>query len=330
MQIAVLAAGAWGTALAISLAGQHRVALWARDAAQAAAMARSRSNARYLPGTMFPPNLRVVEDFVQAVTGAELAIIATPLAGLRETARQVQAVAPGVPVVWLCKGLEVATGQLPHSIAADELDADTPRGVLSGPSFAQEVAAGLPTALTLASRDHDFAQRTALALHHPRLRIYSSDDVLGVEIGAAVKNVMAIAAGVCDGMNLGLNARAALITRGLAEITRLGVTLGARAVTFMGLAGLGDLVLTCTGDLSRNRRVGLALAEGRKLPEILASLGHVAEGVPAAREVCRLAERSGVEMPITCAVARMLFEGQAPGLAVEELMGRDPKDERLG
>lgn len=325
MRIAVLGAGAWGTALAIALARRHQVRLWARDAAQAAAMRATRINARYLPDAALPETLRVEADFAAAAGGSELNLIATPLAGLRETLRRLRAVAPGTPLLWVCKGLEAGSQRLPHQIVAEELGEGAACGALTGPSFAEEVARGLPTALTLASTDSGFAEKTAQALHDTRLRVYASHDVVGAEVGGAVKNVMAIAAGIADGMGFGLNARAALITRGLAEITRLGLALGGKRETFMGLAGMGDLILTCTGDLSRNRRVGLALAKGQPLERILRELGHTAEGVSSAREVAALAQRLGIDMPITRAVKGILHDGVPASEAVEQLLGRDPK-----
>jgi glycerol-3-phosphate dehydrogenase (NAD(P)+) len=325
MKIAVLGAGAWGTALAIAFTRRHEVALWARDSALAAAMSAKGENARYLPGAVLPPALRIEADFAAAVSGTELNVIATPLAGLRDTLRRLHAVAPSTPVIWVCKGLEAGSQRLPHQIAAEELGERVPCGALTGPSFAEEVAKGLPTAITLASADPGFAERTAQALHNARLRVYANHDVVGAEVGGAVKNVMAIAAGISDGMGFGLNARAALITRGLAEITRLGLALGGKRETFMGLAGMGDLILTCTGDLSRNRRVGLALAKGLPLERILQDLGHTAEGVSSAREVAALAQRLGIDMPITHAVNSVLYDGVPASEAVEQLLGRDPK-----
>ncbi len=325
MRIAVLGAGAWGTALAIAFSRRHQVQLWARDAAQAAAMRATRINARYLPDATLPETLRVEADFAAAASGSELNLVATPLAGLRETLRRLRAVAPGTPLLWVCKGLEAGSQRLPHQIVAEELGEGAACGALTGPSFAEEVARGLPTALTLASADSGFAEKTAQALHDTRLRVYASHDVVGAEVGGAVKNVMAIAAGIADGMGFGLNARAALITRGLAEITRLGLALGGKRETFMGLAGMGDLILTCTGDLSRNRRVGLALAKGQPLERILRELGHTAEGVSSAREVAALAQRLGIDMPITRAVKGILHDGVPASEAVEQLLGRDPK-----
>ena len=257
----------------------------------------------------------------------EMVLAVVPSSGLRTLLRDVNVLAPGVPVVWACKGFEAGSRKLPHQVANDELDPDTPRGVLSGPSFAREVALGLPTALTLASLDEIFARQVALALHSHHLRVYASRDIMGVELGGAVKNVLAIAAGISDGMGFGHNARAALITRGLAEITRLGLVLGGRQETFMGLAGMGDLILTCTGDLSRNRQVGLQLAQGKSLADILGGLGHVAEGVNTAQEVLNLAQQHGVEMPITEAVYQVLYQGLAPRTAVESLLNRVPSAE---
>ncbi len=276
-RVAVLGAGAWGTAIAGVLAGRLDVALWARDAAQAQAIERSRRNERYLPGVELPAAVGVTADLPQALSQARLVLIATPVAGLRALVEKLPAAAS---VVWLCKGFEEGSGLLPHQIVSQKRC-----GALSGPSFAAEVARGLPCALTLASRDAGFAREAAALLHGGRMRVYYSTDLVGVEIGGAVKNVMAIAAGISDGLGLGLNARAALITRGLAEIVRLGAALGGSAETFFGLAGAGDLILTATGELSRNRRVGLELARGTPLQRILENLGHVAEGVRSAREI---------------------------------------------
>jgi glycerol-3-phosphate dehydrogenase (NAD(P)+) len=329
MKIAVLGAGAWGTALAISLAARHQVCLWTRNSAQLAEMSVQRSNPRYLPGFALPEALRLETSLDSVLDCADLILAVVPTAGLRPLARQIAAMGARLPLVWACKGFEAGTAKLPHQVVTEELDGRLPCGVLSGPSFAQEVAKGLPTALTLASRDEVFAHSMALGLHSPRLRVYSSTDVVGVEIGGAVKNVMAIAAGISDGMGYGYNARAALITRGLAEIGRLGTALGGKPETFMGLTGAGDLILTCTGDLSRNRTVGLRLARGEKLEAILADLGHIAEGVNSAAEVMRLAQTLGVEMPITQAVCQVLFDGLPPGKAVEALLNREPKAESI-
>ncbi|MBW8718026.1 MAG: NAD(P)-dependent glycerol-3-phosphate dehydrogenase, partial [Variovorax paradoxus] len=295
MKICVHGAGAWGTALAVNAAGRHEVTLWARDAAQAEAIAKARENVRYLPGLALPPALTVrAGDLHQARAGAELVVVATPMAALRQQLMALRGTT--APVAWLCKGVEPALdasspasyGLLAHEIwgqVAPELMA----GVLSGPSFAQEVAEGRPTALVAASPHAAVRDALVEAFHGPALRVYANDDIVGVEVGGAVKNVLAIATGLCDGLALGLNARAALITRGLAEMTRFGLALGARAETFMGLSGLGDLVLTATGDLSRNRKVGLLLAQGHTLAQAVASLGHVAEGVYCARTVVQRA-----------------------------------------
>src|SRR4051812_29009508 len=304
MRISVLGAGAWGTALAIAAARRHRVLLWARDAAQAQQMAVDRRNERYLPHALWPEQLAITSDHAAALSHAErgLIIVATPMASLRE---RLAALPRDACVFWLCKGVESATGALGHQIAASVLP-HASVGVLSGPSFAQEVAGGSPTALGAARGDAALCELAVGALHGESIRIYRSTDLVGVEVGGAVKNVLAIATGIADGLNLGLNARAALITRGLAEMTRLGVALGAHPDTFMGLSGLGDLVLTATGALSRNRTVGLRLAEGLPLARILAELGHVAEGVSSAPVVLRRAEALGVDMPITAAVAAVL------------------------
>ena len=326
MRIAVFGAGAWGTALALAFSRGHDVVLWSREADEIAALSAHRENRRYLPGIPLPAGLQLTDSLVLAAQ-ADLHLVVTPLAGLRATARALRAAAPDTPLLWACKGLEAGSAKLPHQIVAEELGEAAPAGVLTGPSFATEVAQGLPAAVTIAARDIEFARHWVQALHNNRLRLYANDDLVGAEVGGAVKNVMAIAAGVADGMGFGLNARAALITRGLAEITRLGLALGARRDTFMGLAGLGDLVLTCTGDLSRNRRVGLMLAEGKTLPDILAALGHVAEGVSTTREVAALAARLGVDMPITSAVDGVLGGTLSAREAVEQLLARDPKQE---
>jgi len=326
MRIAVLGAGAWGTALAIAFAARHQVVMWARDATQVDAMARDRSNARYLPDCPFPPGLSVSADLPVALTSADLAILAGPLAGLRELLLRLKALSPSVPFLWACKGLESGSGLLPHQVVA-EVHGAARCGVLTGPSFALEVARGQPTAIALASADADFAAEMAHSLHGGNLRIYANEDLVGAEVGGAVKNVLAIATGICDGLGLGNNARAALITRGLVEITRFGEALGARRETFMGLAGMGDLLLTCTGELSRNRRVGLLLAEGRALADVVRELGHVAEGVPAAREVARRAEALGIDMPITRAVTAVLDGRLSPKAAVEQLMSREARHE---
>lgn len=332
--ITVLGAGAWGTALALSFAQRHRVRLWTWREDHAAAMRATRENARYLPGCRFPDTLEVTGGFAAALADAELALIATPIAGLRDTVAHLRQIRPALSFIWVCKGLEAGSGMLPHQVVASVHPealgnaAGGPRcGALSGPSFALEVARNQPTAVTLASTDSLFAERTAAALNGPRLRIYANDDLIGVEVGGAVKNVIAIATGICDGLGLGLNARAALMTRGLAEITRFGIALGARAETFMGLSGLGDLILTCTGDLSRNRRLGLALAAGEPLEKIQRQLGQVAEGVHTAQEVARRADRLGVEMPITATVCDVLAGRISAAAAVERLMNRDPKHE---
>jgi glycerol-3-phosphate dehydrogenase (NAD(P)+) len=327
MNLTVIAAGAWGTALAIAFSARHRVTLWTREDDVTQTMQVERENRRFLPGYRLPDSLLIGTDFNASVSDAELLVLATPLAGLRPTLGRLRDAGLVKPLIWVCKGLEAGTAKLPHQIVAEELGEGALCGALSGPSFAEEVAQGMPTAVSLAANDSDFAHATALALHSPHLRIYANDDLPGVEVGGAVKNVMAIATGICDGLGLGLNARAALITRGLAEIARLGEALGGKPHTFMGLAGMGDLILTCTGDLSRNRRVGLALATGKTLPQILVDLGHVAEGVSTAREVARLATQLGIDMPITQAVDAILHRNEPAAAAVEKLLSRDPKSE---
>lgn len=355
MKILVIGAGAWGTALAVSasrtqgIAGAegaagisgpsgHRVTLWARDAARVTAMQADRSNARYLPGIAFPEELRLQggsdASLTEALIGQDLVIMATPVSAARAMLLRLQQVT--VPVAWLSKGFEAplaasdlssATfGLMVHEIRA-QVAPDLKAGVLSGPSFALEVARGQPTALVAASEHAEVRDALVAAFHGPTLRVYANDDLIGTEVGGAVKNVLAIATGLCDGLALGLNARAALITRGLAEMTRLGVALGARAETFTGLSGLGDLVLTATGDLSRNRKVGLLLAQGKSLPEVLASLGHVAEGVYCARTVVQRAASLGVDMPIAQSVVALLDGRLRPSGAVAALMEREPRTE---
>jgi glycerol-3-phosphate dehydrogenase (NAD(P)+) len=337
MNIVVLGAGAWGTALAVSAAHnpENRVTLWARDAALSGAASVSRYNNRYLPDIRLPERLRLAggaSELDAALAQQELIVVATPMSALRHMlgflARQTASVA------WLCKGFEApldignseSFGLLAHEIRAQAAP-DLIAGVLSGPSFAQEVAAGQPTALVAASEHVAVQHALVAAFHSPRLRVYASSDIVGVEVGGAVKNVLAIATGLCDGLQLGLNARAALITRGLLEMTRLGVALGARPETFTGLSGLGDLVLTATGDLSRNRSVGFALAQGKTLAEAVASLGHVAEGVYSARTVVQRAASLGVDMPISTAVVALLDGKMTAQQAVAALMGREPTEE---
>jgi len=333
-KITVLGAGAWGTAVAIALAARHDVLLWGRNPQQMQAIDSARDNRAYLPGHPLPASLRVSADFDAALahvaTSAPdetpLLILACPVAGLRPLLEQLRG--RSIPnVVWLCKGFEAGTALLPHQVVAQVLGDTVPGAALSGPSFAQEVARGLPCALTVASSSRALRERVVALAHGDNLRVYSCDDLVGVEVGGAVKNVMAIATGTSDGLGLGLNARAALITRGLAEITRLGLALGAQPGTFMGLSGMGDLILTCTGDLSRNRRVGLALAEGKALATIVAELGHVAEGVPCAKAVRELAHKMGVDMPITEAVAGVLFDGVDAAQTAAGLLARDPRIE---
>jgi glycerol-3-phosphate dehydrogenase (NAD(P)+) len=332
MRIAVLGAGAWGTALAIHAGARHEVSLWARDPHQAQAMQAARENTRYLPGVAFSEGLQVSSQALRdCLPNQDVVVIGSPMSALRGLLTHIAPlVTDQVPVAWLCKGFEAAhDGQacLAHEVQASV--APQMRGAaLSGPSFAQELALGKPTALVAASVHSDVQSLLVQALHMNSLRVYANDDVVGVEVGGAVKNVLAIATGLCDGLDLGLNARAALITRGLAEITRLGVALGAKAETFMGLSGLGDLVLTATGDLSRNRKVGLALAQGLSLQQATDALGHVAEGVYCARTVVHRAQSLGVDMPIAQAVVALLDGHINAQETVGMLMGRGAKYER--
>jgi glycerol-3-phosphate dehydrogenase (NAD(P)+) len=330
MKISILGAGAWGTALAISLASRNQVLLWGRDANAMQAMAAQAENRSYLPGFALPPGLQISADFAAAMAHVSqadgLLIAATSVAGLRPVLEHCKQY-PVSRIVWLCKGFEEGSLLLPHQIVQQVLGAQVQAGALSGPSFAQEVAKGLPCALTIASASTLLCQQVTQAVHGAAIRVYSSDDMVGVEVGGAVKNILAIATGVADGLGLGLNARAALMTRGLAEISRLGNALGARTETLMGLTGVGDLILTCTGDLSRNRKVGLALAQGKNLNTIVTELGHVAEGVRCAQAVRTLAQRHGVEMPITEAVAGVLFDGISAQEMIHRLLARDARHE---
>lgn len=333
--IAVLGAGAWGSALAIHFArNQHRVRLWGRDPQQMSAMQHTRYNTRYLPDAPFPDTLTPTSDLGHALECADLILIVVPSSGFRAFLHElrqhlaapiVQRVAPRI--AWASKGLESGTAKRLDQVFAEELPDCAPPAIISGPTFAREVAAGLPTAVTVASHDCDFAEHVAALLHSPNFRAYRVDDVIGVELGGAVKNVLAIAAGIADGLHFGSNARAALITRGLAEIMRLAEKQGARRETLMGLAGLGDLVLTCTDNQSRNRRLGLLLAEGLSVEAALAQIGQAVEGLPSAREAWRLACEHEVDMPITHAVYQVTFEGLAPRDAVLQLMQRHAKPE---
>jgi len=337
--IAVLGAGAWGTAIAIhlarakssdALAAATPVLLWARDPQHRDALRRDGENRRYLPGFRLGSGVRVADSLEEALDQSSMVLLAVPLAALRPLSQHLGKTAargPSTPVlVWLCKGFETATGLLPHQIA-EQCCPELEGAALSGPSFAQEVAAGLPTALVAASSTRRCIDAVRRALHHLSCRVYASEDVAGVELGGALKNVMAIAAGVSDGLGMGHNARAALLTRGLAEIARLGVALGARAQTFMGLSGLGDLLLTATSDLSRNRQVGLRLAHGESLAHILKTLGHVAEGVSTCATALQLAACHKVELPITQAVGDLLCGNCSPKQAVHALLARDFRQE---
>lgn len=334
MNITILGAGAWGTALAIALSARHPVVLWGRDADSMQKASDRRENVRYLPGFVLPDSIRLTADLdvamrhqTDAAPGQSLLVAATSVAGLRDLSRQL------LPhrvdhLVWLCKGFEEGSLQLPHRIVSEVLGGQVALAALSGPSFAQEVAQGLPCALVSATADVGLCERIVAGIHGGNIRVYSSCDMIGVEVGGAVKNILAIATGVADGLGLGLNARAALINRGLVEITRLGTAMGGCPETFMGLAGMGDLILTCTGDLSRNRRVGLGLAQGKSLDAIVTELGHVAEGVRCAQTVRALATEYGVEMPIASAVAAVLFDGDKPLDMVDKLLARSPREER--
>jgi len=327
--IAVIGAGSWGTALALAFArGGRDVRMWGRNATHVREMAADRENRRYLPGAAFPENLAVHESLETALAGIRDVLIAVPSHALRETVTAIKTwVADDTRVCWATKGFELGTGELPHQVVAEVLGDSLPLAVLSGPTFAKEVGEGLPTALTVAANDSEFAGDLAKALSGPNFRAYTSDDIVGVEVGGAVKNVLAIGAGMSDGLGFGANTRIAMINRGLVEMTRLGVALGARKETFMGLAGMGDLVLTCTDDLSRNRRMGLAIAAGKPIAEAQAEIQQVVEGVMAAEAVHEVADKLGIEMPICQQVYRILYRGLSPREAVGALMSRELKPE---
>lgn len=329
LDIAVLGAGSWGTTLAIAIArAGHRAQLWGHDAAHIAWLAHERCNTRYLPGVPFPANLHLRDDLPALTREVSRILIAVPSSAFRGT---LAAIAPHLTaaseIAWATKGFEPGGARLLSAVANEVLAPALPRAIISGPTFAREIARGLPAALTVAATDSAYAESVAQWLRSERLRVYTNSDVIGVETGGAIKNVMAIAAGISDGLGFGANARAALVTRGLAEIMRLGVALGAQRDTFMGLTGMGDLILTCTDDQSRNRQVGLGLGRGEKLAEITARLGQVAEGVATAREVHGLAQQRGIEMPIVSAVYQVLYAGMAPQVAVETLLKRGAKSE---
>lgn len=327
--IAVLGAGSWGTALAALAARHgHPTVLWGRDPAQVATLGARHENARYLPGIPLPESLRATADLGTAVRGAELLLVVTPSHAFHETMRALAPHRrPATGVAWATKGFEPGSGRFLHEVAGEILGSDVPLAVVTGPSFAKEVALGLPTALTVHSDREDFAQRVADALHGPAFRAYTGSDMLGAELGGAMKNVLAVATGIADGMDLGLNARAGLITRGLNEMLRLNVALGGRVETLMGLAGLGDLVLTCTGDLSRNRRLGLALGRGQSIADAVKEIGQVVESVDTVDEVMRLARRHGVELPISELVQRVLHQEITPAEGLKIILAREQKPE---
>jgi len=329
--IAVVGAGSWGTALALQFArcGCAVRLGGVRELDLLEVMATSGENARYLPGVSFPPNLVAYPDIEDCVRGARDILVGVPSHGLRETLLTIRPLlGPQSRICWATKGFELHSGKLPHQVAAEVLGSDRAMAVLSGPTFAKEVGEGLPTAMTIAASDNDFAQDLAIALSADNFRAYTSGDMIGVEVGGAIKNVLAIGAGISDGLGLGANSRIAMITRGLVEMTRLGVALGAKRETFMGLACMGDLVLTCTDNLSRNRRMGLALASGKTVQQAQQEIQQVVEGVKAAEAVHEVAEKMGIEMPICHQVYRILHAGVQPLDAVGALMGRTLKSEQ--
>lgn len=329
LPVAVLGAGSWGTALAALIARHgHPTTLWGRDADVVAAIDGRHENPRYLPGIGLPETLRATTDLAAAMAGAGLVLVVTPSHAFAEALRALAPHRPeGAGVAWASKGFEPGSGRFLHEVAAEVLGPQVPLAVVTGPSFAREVAAGLPTAVTVHSEQAEFAQLVADALHGPAFRAYTGNDMLGAELGGAMKNVLAVATGVADGMELGLNARAGLVTRGLNEMLRLNRELGGRPETLMGLAGMGDLVLTCTGDLSRNRRLGLALGRGQGIEEAVREIGQVVESIQTADEVMRLARRHDVELPISEAVHSVLHGGLTPVEGLAQLMAREQKAE---
>jgi len=327
--ITVLGAGSWGTALAIRLAANgNEVCLWGHEAAFMEQLALDRQNRRFLPDARFPDTLTIASELSIALGHSRDLLLVIPSHAFRDVLTRIaSALAAGTRIVWATKGLETGSGKFMHEVLEEVLDLRCPAAVLSGPTFAREVAAGLPTAMTVASTNPVFANDLAARLQADVMRIYTSDDVIGVELGGTVKNVLAIAAGIADGLELGANCRAALITRGLAEIIRLGDAMGARRETLMGLSGIGDLILTCTDNQSRNRRLGLALGKGRPVDLAVQDIGQVVEGFNTAHEVARLARRHKVEMPICEQVYRVLYEGLAPCAAVQNLLNRELRAE---
>jgi glycerol-3-phosphate dehydrogenase (NAD(P)+) len=332
LTVAVLGAGSWGTALAaLIMRHDHDAVLWGRDAAVVAAIDQRHENIRYLPGIELPGSLRATTDLATALHGADLVLVVVPSHAFTETLRALAPLRPvNAGVAWAAKGFEPGSGRFLHEVAGDVLGTDVPLAVVTGPSFAKEVALGLPTALTVHGDDAGFVQQVADVLHGPQFRAYTGDDMRGAELGGAMKNVLAVATGAADGMQLGLNARTGLITRGLNEMLRLNAAIGGRAETLMGLSGLGDLVLTCTGDLSRNRRLGLALGQGQSLDEAVRKIGQVVESVQTADEVMRLADRYGVELPISSNVRDVLHGEITPAEALKRLLARGQKAEYPG
>ncbi|MHC1478665.1 NAD(P)H-dependent glycerol-3-phosphate dehydrogenase [Frateuria aurantia] len=327
-RLAVIGAGSWGTALAAGAARNGvSTLLWGRDPEAMQAMAASRENVRYLPGIALPEALGYSSDLAATVAGADLVLIVVPSHAFADMLVDLAPLLPeSAAVAWATKGFEPGTGRFLHELVAERLPG-RPAAVVTGPSFAREVAAGLPSAVTVLSTDAAFAQKVAMVLHAPQLRAYTGSDLLGGELGGAMKNVLAVATGVADGMGLGLNARAGLVTRGMGEMLRLGTALGARAETLIGLSGLGDLVLTCTGDLSRNRRLGLALGKGVPIDEAVRQIGQVVESVLTADEVMRLASKHGLDLPISAAVYAVLHGRETPTEALQRLMAREQKPE---
>ncbi len=329
--VAVLGAGSWGTALALLLSNNgHSVKLWDRDRNHIERLSNHRCNQQYLPGIPFPENLTLHEAFDSSLTSSDYILVAVPSIGFRDILKKIAAtIGSDFKLIWATKGLETDSGKFLHDVVTEELPALRCSAIVSGPSFAAEVAAGLPTAVTVASYDHEFSSSVADLFHSPVFRTYTSNDVIGVELGGSIKNVLAIAAGISDGLGYGANARAALITRGLAEMMRIGEKLGGRRETFMGLTGVGDLVLTCTDDQSRNRRLGLALGKGLSCEGAVADIGQAVEGLHAAKEIYELAHRLQVELPIVEHVKRVLFDGMPPSVAVQALLAREQKAESL-
>ena len=327
MKFAVIGAGSWGTALAIQLARNGTTYLWGRKPQHIDEMQKSRKNQKYLPGIVFPDNIIPEKDLEKAISSSDAVLVVSPSHAFAEILKKITPYLQERPLAWASKGFEPGSGRFLHQVAEDIIGKDHPMALVTGPSFAKDVAEGKPTLVTVASNSDKFARDVAYALYNSQFRVYISHDMIGAELGGAVKNVLALATGICDGMQLGDNTRAAILTRGMAEMMRLGQAMNCKPETLMGLSGLGDLVLTCTGDLSRNRRMGLALGRGQSIEEAKTEIGQVVEGINTADEVMRLAKKYNVDMPISEHVWKVVNGLMTPAEAVKELMSREVRQE---